>query len=95
MSQLSRRRRTEIVRARVFAGVVALLTSAADVLRRRRRTVSDVEFTEEWHLWDDDYDGRLASAGVRRRPPDGSGSASAAVAEPKPEERHVTFADAD
>jgi len=68
------------VRGSVLARVAAGFAAVADRLRHRR-SVTEVEFTEERHLWGGDEDGGLASAGVLRRPPDQSGSGSAALAE--------------
>ena len=66
----------------MFAGVVAMFAAAVERLRGRR---TEVEFTEETFRWDDD-DGGLAPAAVPRRPPDRSGSGSAALIEPEDDE---------
>jgi len=69
----------------VFAGIVARFATAIARFRGRRGgsdESAEVEFTETTLLWDDDDDGGLAAARVPRRPPDRSGSGSAAMIEP-------------
>jgi hypothetical protein len=79
MERRRRRNRAGKEQDSVFAGVVGLFAAAVERLRGRGR---EVEFTEEWFLWDEEGDGGLAAAPVPRRPPDRSGSGSAAVIEP-------------
>jgi hypothetical protein len=65
----------------VTAGVVARLAQAVAKLRSYG---SHADFTQETLLWEDDEDeGGLAASGVRKRPPDQSGSGSAALPEPQ------------
>jgi hypothetical protein len=52
-----------------------------DTVRIRRHS-TEVEFNEETLLWDDEDDGGLAASRVPLRPPDHSGSESAALVEP-------------
>lgn len=63
----------------VFARVIALFAGAVARFRGRR---GDIPPTTEERLWDDDSNGGLATSGVRRRPPDLSGSGSAAAEPP-------------
>lgn len=66
----------------VLAGLVFAFASAVERLRRRRRNTSVVEFMPETFLWGNQEDGGLAASRVPLRPPDRSGSGSAAMAEP-------------
>lgn len=60
-----------------------LFGAAVERLRNRGR---EVDYTETTLFWDDEDDGGLASARVPRRPPDHSGSGSAALVEPTVED---------
>lgn len=71
----------------VFAGIVARFADAI----ARFRNPHEVTWTEERQLWDGQDDGGLAASGVPRRPPDRSGSGSAAMAEPTIDEPSEDF----
>lgn len=75
------RRRSTQGRQSIFAGVVMGFAAAVERLRTRNRG-NDVDYTEKEVYFDIDEDGGLASARVPRRPPDRSGSGSAALIEP-------------
>jgi hypothetical protein len=70
----------------VTAGVVARFAGAVAKFRSHG---SHADFTQESLLWADDEededDGGLAPSGVRKRPPDHSGSGSAELREPEDE----------
>jgi len=67
---------------RVLAAIVSRFADAVARFRGRR---GEITWTTEVHLGDDD-EGGLAASGVRRRPPDRSGSGSAALPEPTEDE---------
>jgi hypothetical protein len=82
MRNRERRGKSRTERDSIFAGVVAAFAAAIDRFRRRRPYESEVQFTQETLLWEDEEDGGLAASRVPRRPPDRSGSGSAAAVEP-------------
>jgi hypothetical protein len=82
MSHHGRGSRAGKERESVFAGVIAAFASAVARLRGRRPPTTEVDFTEDTLLWDDDPEGGLAASRVPRRPSDRSGSGSAALTEP-------------